>query len=107
MQGEAEGLPALGFEALTLALAIAQRAQTGVMLSWEIAKGILRGYEIALQTVEKHEATIEQQRKAVALWENYALTSPCDYWKPIRDGGIALPCNCGKNCDATTTTEEK
>lgn len=24
----------------------------------------------------------------------------CDYWKPIADGGIALPCSCGKNCDS-------
>ena len=23
----------------------------------------------------------------------------CDYWKPIKDGGIALPCNSGRMCD--------
>lgn len=23
----------------------------------------------------------------------------CDYWKPIPDDGIALPCSCGNYCD--------
>lgn len=26
-------------------------------------------------------------------------TTTCDYWKPIPDGGIALPCSCGHYCD--------
>ena len=27
------------------------------------------------------------------------MQSECDYWKPIPDGAIALPCNCGEKCD--------
>jgi hypothetical protein len=23
----------------------------------------------------------------------------CAYWQPIKEGIIALPCNCGMNCD--------
>ena len=25
----------------------------------------------------------------------------CDYWKPITNGGIALPCSCGDDCEGT------
>ena len=30
----------------------------------------------------------------------------CDYWKPIPEGGVALPCNCGNYCDDLTDDEE-
>ena len=30
----------------------------------------------------------------------------CDYWKPIPNGGIALPCNCGMRCDGRSPQRE-
>ncbi len=53
-----------------------------------------------------YSLTLDAARAALAA---ASPTDPqiCEYWKPIREGRIALPCDCGNNCDALPTTTEE